>query len=123
MIAQRMAFSAAIGTTSLSVDTMSSGPVTVITVIGDLDMDTAALLSGHVDRAVTAHAPELLIVDLNGLGFLGAAGVAVLLAGADRVSRGGGRLRLRRLSEAARLALQATRTLDLFDVEAASGRH
>jgi anti-anti-sigma factor len=122
MIAQRLAFSAATGTTSLVVATESAGPVTVVTAIGELDMDTAALLSGHVDRAVTAHAPELLIVDLSELELLGAAGVAALLAGADRISRGGGRLRLSRLSEAARLALAATRTLDLFDVEAADAR-
>ncbi|MFI7540066.1 STAS domain-containing protein [Actinoplanes sp. NPDC049599] len=101
--------------------TVASGPVTVICATGDLDMDTVQQFGRHLDRVVAAHAPELLIVDLSGLGFLGAAGIAALLAGADRVGNGGGRLRLRRLSEAARLALEATRTLDLFDVESGSG--
>jgi len=121
MIAQRMAFSAASGTTSLSVATAASGSGTVLTAVGDLDMDTANLLSRHIDRAVAAHAPQLLIIDLGGLGFLGAAGIAALLAGADRVGRDGGRLRLRRLPKTARLALMATRTLDLFDIETGSG--
>ncbi|MEU8607356.1 STAS domain-containing protein [Actinoplanes sp. NPDC048791] len=97
--------------------TVNSGPVTVLHAAGDLDMDTAGLLIRHVDRVVTACAPRVLIIDLADLGFLGAAGVSALLDGGDRVGRGGGRLRLRRLSRPARLALWASHTLDLFEVE------
>jgi anti-sigma B factor antagonist len=117
MTAERMAFAAATGTTVLSVATVVLGPVTVVNAVGDLDMDTAIMLRQHIDRTVTVHAPELLVVDLGEVGFLGAAGITALLAGVDRVRRGGGRLRLRRLSHPARLALLASRTLDLFDIE------
>jgi anti-anti-sigma factor len=117
MTAERMAFSAATGTTLLSVATVESGPVTVVNAVGELDMETAGILCRHLDRTVTAHAPALLIVDLGEVGFLDAAGITALFAGVDSVRRGGGRLRLRRLSRSARLTLRASRTLDLFDVE------
>jgi anti-sigma B factor antagonist len=117
MAASRMTFAAAAGTTVLSVVTVDSGPVTVLRAAGDLDLDTAGQFIRHVDCAVAACTLRVLIVDLADLGFLGAAGVTALLNGGDRVGRGGGQLRLRRLSRPARLALGASRTLDLFEVE------
>jgi anti-sigma B factor antagonist len=117
MAASRMTFAATAGTTVFSVVTVESGPVTVVRTAGDLDMDTFARFARHLDRAVAAFTPRVLIVDLADLGFLGAAGVSALLDGRDRVGRGGGQLRLRRLSRPARLALCASRTLDLFEVE------
>ncbi|MEU8232737.1 STAS domain-containing protein [Actinoplanes sp. NPDC048967] len=97
--------------------TAESGPVTVVRAAGDLDMDTVGRFTRHIDRVLAAGAPDILIIDLADLDFLGAAGIAELLAGGDRVRRGGGRLRLRRLSHAARLALSASRTLDLFELD------
>jgi anti-sigma B factor antagonist len=117
MTAARMAFSAATGTTVLSVATVVLGPVTVLNAAGDLDMDTAIMLRRHIDLTVAVHAPEVLVVDLGEVGFLGAAGITALIDCADRVRSGGGRLRLRRLSHLVRLALRASRTLDLFDIE------
>jgi anti-sigma B factor antagonist len=112
-----MALSAADGTTVLTVATVESGPVTVVSAVGELDMDTAGRFTGHVDLIVSVHAPELVIVDLGQVEFLGAAGITALLAGVDSVRRGGGLLRLRRLSRPARLALESSHTLDLFDIE------
>jgi anti-anti-sigma factor len=117
MAASRMTFTAAAGTTILSVVTAQSGPVTVVRAAGDMDMNTAGRFTRHVDQVVATSAPTVLIVDLADLGFLGAAGVTALLDGGDRVARGGGQLRLRRLSRPARLALGASRTLDLFQIE------
>jgi anti-anti-sigma factor len=117
MAASRMTFAATAGTTVLTVVTVESGPVTVLRAVGDLDMDTAGRFARHVDQAVAACTPRMLIIDLADLGFLGAVGVSALLDGGDRVGRGGGQLRLRRLSRPARLALWASRTLDLFEVE------
>jgi anti-anti-sigma factor len=117
MVAARMTFATIAGTTVLAVVTVESGPVTVLRAAGDLDMDSAGRFIRHVDRAVAACTPRVLIVDLADLGFLGAAGVTALLDGGDRVSRAGGRLRLRRLSRPARLTLWASHTLDLFEVD------
>ena len=117
MAVARMALSAADGTTVLAVATVESGPVTVVSVAGELDMDTAGRFTRHVDLIVSVHAPELVIVDLGQVEFLGAAGITALLAGADSVRRGGGLLRLRRLSRPARLALESSHTLDLLDIE------
>jgi anti-anti-sigma factor len=117
MTASRMSFATATGTTILSVTAVQTGPITVVHVAGDLDMDTAPQFSRHIGEVVTDHRPELLIVDLEDLDFLGAAGITALLACVDVVDREGGHLRLRRPSHPARLALRAARTLDLFDVE------
>ena len=117
MTAARMTFTAVPGATVLSMTTVGAGAVTVVHAVGDLDMDTAALLTRHVDETVTAYAPALVVVDLADLHFLGAAGVTALLAGGERVSRGGGRLLLRRPSPAARRVLDLTGTLDLFEIE------
>jgi len=117
MAASRMTFAATAGTTVLSVVTVDSGPVTVVRTAGDLDMDTSGRFTRHVDGVVAAFLPRVLVIDLADLGFLGAVGVSALLDGADRVGRGGGQLRLRRLSRPARLALWASCTLDLFEVE------
>jgi anti-sigma B factor antagonist len=117
MAVARMALSAADGTTVLTVATVESGPVTVVSAAGELDMDTAGRFTRHVDRLVSVDAPELVIVDLGEVEFLGAAGITTLLAGVDSVQRGGGLLRLRRLSRPALLALKSSHTLDLFDIE------
>jgi anti-sigma B factor antagonist len=117
MTASRMSFATATGTTVLSVTAVETGPITVMHVAGDLDMDTAPQFSRHIGEVVAGYRPAVLIVDLGQLDFLGAAGVTALLACVDVVNRAGGQLRLRRPSHPARLALRATRTLDLFDVE------
>lgn len=117
MTTEQMFFAAATGTTVLAVATVDAGLVTVVHAAGELDMDTAGQFGRQVAEAVAAHAPALLIVDLHELHFLGAAGVNALLACADVAGRAGGRMSLRRPSRPALLALRATRTLDLFDVE------
>lgn len=122
MTTEQMFFGAATGTTVLAVTTVDAGSVTVVQAAGELDMDTAGQFGRHVTGAVAAHAPALLIVDLQELRFLGAAGVNALLACMDVVGRAGGRMSLRRPSRPVLLALRATHTLDLFDVEGDPGR-
>lgn len=117
MTVSQMSFATAHGTTVLSVTTVDAGPVTVVQTAGDLDMDTATEFSRYLGEVVTAHRPGVLVLDLEHLDFLGAAGITALLSCADDLDRRGGRLCLRRLSPSARLALWAARTLDLFAVE------
>ena len=117
MTVSQMSFASADGTTVLSVTTVEAGPVSVVRAAGDLDMDTASKFSRHLGEVVATHRPEVLIVDLEHLDFLGAAGITALLSCADAVDRRGGHLHLRRLSPLVRLTLRAARILDLFCVE------
>lgn len=117
MTAEEMTFADATGTTVLSMATVDDGMVAVVYAAGDLDMDTVPLFCRHVEETVRAYAPALLVVDLHELGFLGAAGISALLACLDVADREGGHLRLRRPSDPVRLALLASHTLDLFDVQ------
>ena len=45
-----------------------------VTVHGEVDVTTAAVLSGHLD-GVTARSPRRLVIDLAGVGFLDSAGL------------------------------------------------
>ena len=117
MTVSQMSFVTTNGSTVLSVTTVEAGPITVVRVAGDLDMDTAPEFSRHLGEVAAAHRPEVLIADLQHLDFLGAAGITALLTCAEDVHRRGGHLRLRNLSPSARLALSAARTLDSFAVE------
>jgi anti-anti-sigma factor len=57
----------------------------VVTVEGDLDLDTAPLLAEALDGDI----PPVLVVDLTRVTFLSAAGLRVLVAAAERASTHG----------------------------------
>ena len=117
MTVSQMSFATANGSPLLSVTTVEAGLVTVVQAAGELDMDTAPEFSRHLGEVTAIHRPEALIVDLEQLDFLGAAGITALLRCAQDVDRRGGHLRLRRLSPSVRLTLWAARSLDRFCVE------
>lgn len=100
----------------LSTDVLDAATV-VIRARGDLDGDTAARLTDLVDRVFTGRVPALLVLDLAGLEFMGAAGITALLHVRDVVGAGGGRLVLREPSAPVRLVLRLGRVTDLFTIE------
>jgi anti-sigma B factor antagonist len=61
----------------LTVDLTTSGPVTVITVGGELDMSTVHLLTDRVDQ-ILQQQPLRLVLDLANLTFFGADGIRAL---------------------------------------------
>lgn len=83
-------------------------------------------LEGRLDHASTAEleaaifqhasgAVSTVIVDLSGIDYLSGAALRVFEAGADRLSKNGGRLSLRAPSVAARLALDLAGLIGLVD--------
>lgn len=59
------------------------GPAVVLTVTGEVDLNTAPRLREALEEAVAAH-PSLLVVDLTDVDFLGSPGLAALIAAHDR---------------------------------------
>lgn len=77
----------------------------VLEVIGDVDMATAPRLQGAFDRLLR-HDQSLLVVDLDGVTFLGSVGLSMLLKA--HASAGPGRLRVVAATRASRRAIEVT---------------
>jgi anti-sigma B factor antagonist len=70
--------------------------VAVVAVTGEVDLSTAAQLERFVLASIPAQRvpPPGLVLDLSGVEFFGAAGIAVLLSAQERIEQVGGWLRL-----------------------------
>ncbi len=84
----------------------------VVTVGGEID----ALTAPELDAVVTAEvaAAPLVVVDLDGVQFLGSVGLSVLVKANERAAREGGHLRLVCHSRMVNRALDATGLRDQF---------
>ncbi len=76
------------------------GPFTVVEVLGEVDLATAALVAEHLDAATGRPEPDVL-VDLRGVDFFDCSGLRVLCRAETRARDRGGRLRV--VSDAQRL--------------------
>jgi anti-sigma B factor antagonist len=65
----------------------------VITVRGDLDIDSNTVLTTTLDQVLDRPQP-MVIVDLSGVGFCDSTGLSALVIGNNRARAGGGWLRL-----------------------------
>jgi anti-anti-sigma factor len=97
----------------MSLALSNHSPVTVITVCGELDADTAPHLTELVER-VAAGRPKQVIIDMADVTFFGAAGLTTLLQANDIITSAGGRLLLRSPSPHTQRILAITATDRLF---------
>jgi anti-anti-sigma factor len=104
----------------LSLTTVAAGLVTVLRLTGELEMDTAGLLTDRVDDLVAVHAPLLVVLELDRLELLDAAGITALLKVRDTLTSHGGHLVLRRPAACAQRVLSLARAIDLFDIKSAA---
>ncbi|MBF6336461.1 STAS domain-containing protein [Nocardia abscessus] len=104
---------------ALEVQVRSAADTVVVTVHGEIDMASAPHLQSALDEALR-DAPAAVVVDMSNVGFLGSAGLSVLLAASEATGSGGLRVVP---SDAARRPIEVTaldRLLTVFDsVEAA----
>lgn len=96
------------------------GSVTLLTIRGELDMNTAPELERSLDAAAEAEAPAILI-DLSECEFIDSTGVALIIRTWQRVDRDGG-------GGNGRLVLccpnnQVRRLLDITGVESSISMH
>ncbi|WP_046563301.1 STAS domain-containing protein [Micromonospora sp. HK10] len=101
----------------LSLAVAAEGPALVLAVRGPLDLDTVDVLSNAVDRAMAGQPPPVLVLDLSGVSFFGAAGVTVLLRVRRRVVAAGRTLVLREPSRICGSVLNMVGLRDEFITE------
>ena len=70
------------------------GPYVVITIEGELDVETAPALAGYLATALDQQPGRDIILDVSAVGFADAAGLSALLAADGAVRDHGGSLRL-----------------------------
>ncbi|GGM36631.1 anti-sigma factor antagonist [Longimycelium tulufanense] len=90
------------------------GAARVVEVRGEVDMLTAPALRGRL-REELGGAPQLVVVDLTGVTFLGSSGLAVLVAAAQQANDLGVRFRLVCTTRAVIRPLTATGLADVLD--------
>ena len=89
--------------------------VTVVAVIGEVDLLTAPLLTSRVNEELV-RCPKALVLDLSGVSFLGSSGLAVLVQIRDRAGEQAVPLRLVSNSQAVIRPLAATGLATMFDI-------
>lgn len=107
----------------MSLTLSHDGSESVISVVGELDMSTAHLLTQLVDSLCRAPTP-LIAVDLSAVRFLGAHGISALLRSGQLAADAGGQLTLRALSPFVRRVLDVAgvlRHLELDDAPTPPG--
>ena len=103
---------------ALSLDLAGQGPLTVITVSGDMDMCTVHLLDELLAQVAQQH-PERVVLDMAGVTFFCADGLRALIQARDTIAAAGGQLLLRAPSAKTRRVLTITRTEQLFPLDSA----
>ena len=104
-----------IGIQPLRVIVFGDDQAIVVAVAGELDMLTGPSLQNHLDKALAAR-PTRLIVDLSGVSFMGATGLAVLIKAQHAATYQGTTLQLGGVSRAAARVLQVTELTHLFEI-------
>lgn len=108
---------------ALTVRVAQHGPVAVVEVAGDLDMDTTTALVDQAVELLGGGSPALMMLDLAGVRFFGAAGVRALLELRDATGACGAGLVLRNPSPPVLSVLTIAGVTGMFQVEtSASGR-
>lgn len=72
---------------AFAVESTSRGRIVVIAVSGDVDIATADDLRAHLVQGVECH--DLVVVDLDGVGFMDSTGLGVLVASYNRATARG----------------------------------
>ncbi len=88
----------------------------VVTVVGEIDIATAALLRALVDEAIEVGAARV-VVDMAGINFLDASGLSVLASAAKRLHTAGRRLEVRAVTARIYRLFAITGLVDELGVE------
>lgn len=94
--------------TKFEIREQAADPALVLSVTGELDMNTVEVLAKHVEQRL-ADPPQALRLDLAELGFMDSSGLRLLIDLNDRARREGWELTIvRPRSDAAVMVLRAT---------------
>jgi len=78
----------------LEFEVAEQGELTVVTLVGELDLVTAPVLRARLEDLIAAAPAIQLVVDLEGVDFLDSAGLGVLMSTLNSVREAGGAFRL-----------------------------
>lgn len=92
-----------------------AGPVTTVRALGELDMDTAHLLTSAVEEGLLGH-PRILLLDLGAVTFCDCAGLRTLLRARRRIAAAGVTFHLASPSRAVVRIMDLTGTAGTLDI-------
>ncbi|MFC8453428.1 STAS domain-containing protein [Kitasatospora sp. NPDC057223] len=98
----------------LSTRISAAGPLTTVQVQGELDMDTAHLLTSAVEEGLLGH-PRILLLDLAAVAFCDCAGLRTLLRTRRRITEAGATFHLASTSRAVLRIMDLTGTAGALD--------
>jgi anti-anti-sigma factor len=101
-------------TSDLGLDCELRGKAAAIALKGDLDMTAAFKLESAIERIVSQHDVNELVLDLGGVDFIDSAGLGSLLSTHERLNDLGITSEITRPSEAVQRVLDASGTRDLL---------
>jgi anti-anti-sigma factor len=90
--------------------------VLILSLRGELDLATSALLERELDAAEAAR-PARLVVDLSGLEFIDSSGLNTLMQARKRASRNGHQLSLRQGPRIVQRLFELTKSVALFSFD------
>lgn len=96
---------------------IDAGPLTTITLAGDLDPATAPLLEGAIATAVGDDSVQRVVLDLSELSFLDSSGLRVFVTAREGLAKRGAELALRDPSDNTRRLLDITGLGEVIAVE------
>ena len=99
--------------TALTFEDDGAGDGTVLSVSGEIDMQTVPELRSKVDELDVAH--RTLVLDLDGVGFVDSSGLGSLLGIKKQQDRAGGRLLLARVPASVARIIEITKMDRVFD--------
>jgi anti-anti-sigma factor len=105
------------GAPRVSVRVLANGPVTVITVAGELTYGTTHVLNDVVDRVIRKRASPRIVLDLVNVTFFCSAGINALVATRERIISMDGRLVLYQPSRSVERILRITGDGRCFDIQ------
>jgi anti-sigma B factor antagonist len=103
------------GNVVFDIEESGAGESRVLTVRGELDLETSPALRQHLHRAIDSGQREVT-VDVSGLTFLDSTAISVLVDGQKQLRRIDGRLILRDPTSRTRRILEIAGLLEFFEL-------
>jgi len=97
---------------AVSVSTVRQDGLATVTVIGDLDLAAAEVVTRAIDQEITATGTRAVNVELSGTQFIDSSGISILLKGRRAADRTGVAFRVTGATEMVRQILDLTGVLE-----------
>lgn len=100
----------------LNIQTRQDGNASIVSIQGKVNFEVTGQLRDAIRDAVAAAQPKLLVVNLEGVGFIDSSGLGLLVAARNSVEKSGGRLHLCALPVAVKKTFDATNLSNYFSI-------